>query len=184
MNTKSIKEQKVGPGLGTLRKQKEGQRGCSAVNGEGEQYVMSQKEKAETQSCKARIIKIVSALGRHGGFKLGSNRIMHSKCAYLLYITHCTLIFLALQLGFFFFFLVFLFLFFLFRATPVAYGSFQPRVQLELQVLAYTTITATLDPSRVCNLYRSSQKCWILNPLSEARDGTQILVHTSLVCYR
>ena len=40
---------------------------------------------------------------------------------------------------------------------------------------AYTTATATPDPSRVCNLHHSSQQRQILNPLSEARDQTHIL---------
>ena len=42
--------------------------------------------------------------------------------------------------------------------------------ELELQLQVYTTGTATLDPSQVCKLQYSSQKCWILNPLSKARD--------------
>ena len=33
------------------------------------------------------------------------------------------------------------------------------RVELELQLLAYTTATATLDPSRVCDLHHSSWQC-------------------------
>ena len=45
-------------------------------------------------------------------------------------------------------------------------------VESELLLLAYTTATATLDPSRVCDLHYSSQQRWILNPLSEARDQT------------
>ena len=45
-------------------------------------------------------------------------------------------------------------------------------VELELQLLAYTTATATLDPSHVCDLHHSSQQRWIPNPLSEARDRT------------
>ena len=36
----------------------------------------------------------------------------------------------------------------------------------------HTTATAMPDPSRICDLHHSSQQCWILNPLSEARDGT------------
>ena len=36
------------------------------------------------------------------------------------------------------FYAAILFYFILFRATPVAYGSSQARVQLELQLLAYT----------------------------------------------
>ena len=43
-------------------------------------------------------------------------------------------------------------------------------VVLELQLLAYTTATATSDPSLICDLYHSSWQCQILNPLSEARD--------------
>ena len=38
-------------------------------------------------------------------------------------------------------------------------------VKLELQLLAYTTATATQDLSHVCDLYHSSQHCWIVNPL-------------------
>ena len=34
----------------------------------------------------------------------------------------------------------------------------------------YTTATATLDLSHICNLHQSLQKHWILNPLSEARN--------------
>ena len=45
-------------------------------------------------------------------------------------------------------------------------------IELELQLLAYTTATATLDPSYICDLYHSSQQCQIPNPLSKARDRT------------
>ena len=38
------------------------------------------------------------------------------------------------------------------------------RVQLELQLLTYTTATATQDPSRICDLYHSSRAPQILNP--------------------
>ena len=71
------------------------------------------------------------------------------------------------------------FLFFcLFRATLVAYGRRRLGVILELLLLAYTTATATPDPSLVGNLRCSSQQCWILNPLSEARDQTRVLMDT------
>ena len=44
-------------------------------------------------------------------------------------------------------------------------------VELELQLLASTTTTATWDLSHICNLHHSSPQCWrILNPLSESRD--------------
>ena len=46
------------------------------------------------------------------------------------------------------------------------------RVESELQLLAYTTDTATPDPSYICNLCCISWQCRILNPLSEARDRT------------
>ena len=49
-------------------------------------------------------------------------------------------------------------------------------VESELQLPAYATATATQDPSHICNLYHSSQQHQILNPLSEARYRTHILV--------
>ena len=51
----------------------------------------------------------------------------------------------------------------------------------ELQLPAYTTVTTMPDLSRICNLHHSSRQCWILNPLSEARDRTQALMDTSQV---
>ena len=54
-------------------------------------------------------------------------------------------------------------------------------VQSELQLLAYATATATRDPSHICNLHHSSWRCWILNPLSEVRDRTCILMDGSQV---
>jgi len=54
-------------------------------------------------------------------------------------------------------------------------------IKSELQLPAYTTATAMWDLSCVCNLHHSSRKCWILNPLSEARDRICILIDTSQV---
>ena len=44
----------------------------------------------------------------------------------------------------------------------------RPGVELELQLLAYTTATAKQDPSSVYDLHHSSQQCQILNLLNEA----------------
>ena len=52
-------------------------------------------------------------------------------------------------------------------------------VESELQLLAYST--AMQDLSHVCSLHHSSQQHQILNPLSEARDQTQILMDASWV---
>ena len=66
---------------------------------------------------------------------------------------------------FFFFFVFLLFLGQLLRHMEV------PRlgVELELQLPACTTATATLDPSRAHNLHHSSRQRRILNPLGRAR---------------
>ena len=53
-------------------------------------------------------------------------------------------------------------------------------VKWELQLPAYTTATATRDPSYICDLHHSSWQHWILNPLSEARDRIPILLDTML----
>ena len=53
------------------------------------------------------------------------------------------------------------------------------RVELELQLLAYTT--ATPHPSRICNLHHRSWQHQILNPLSKARDQTRNLVVPSWI---
>ena len=56
-------------------------------------------------------------------------------------------------------------------------------VELELQLPGYNTATATPDLSCVCDLHHSSQQRWILNPLSESRDWTHILMDTSRIYY-
>ena len=54
-----------------------------------------------------------------------------------------------------------------------------PRLGVEsvLQLLAYTT--AMQDPSYNCNLYHSSWQHQILNPLSKAKDQTQVFMDPS-----
>ena len=53
----------------------------------------------------------------------------------------------------------------------------------ELQLLAYTTATVMQNPSWICDLHHSSWQCWILNPLSEARDRSHILMDISWICF-
>ena len=55
-------------------------------------------------------------------------------------------------------------------------------VELELQAPAYTTDTAIQDLSCFGDLHRSSWQCQILDPLSEARDGTHNLMDPSWIC--
>ena len=54
---------------------------------------------------------------------------------------------------------------------------------VNLELPAYTTATATPDPSHVCNLHHSSWQLGILNLLSKARDWTLVLLDTSRICY-
>ena len=61
-------------------------------------------------------------------------------------------------------------------------------VKMELQLPAYTTATATQDPSLVCTtahttpeLHHSSRQHWIPNTLSKARNQTCILTDTSWI---
>ena len=56
-------------------------------------------------------------------------------------------------------------------------------VQSELQLLAYATATETADLSGICDLLHSSWQCWILNPLSEARDRTYNLMVPSQIYF-
>ena len=54
-------------------------------------------------------------------------------------------------------------------------------VQSELQPLAYVTAAAMRDPRYICDLHYSSWQRRILNPLSEARDHTCVLMDASRV---
>ena len=74
---------------------------------------------------------------------------------------------------------------FFFFLGPHSWHMEVPRlgIKLELQLPAYTTVTAMQDLSYICNLHHSTQHHWIHNPLSDARDQTRILMVTSQVCY-
>ena len=60
----------------------------------------------------------------------------------------------------------------------------RPGVKSELQLPAYTIATATAtaapDLSCICDLCHSLRQHWILNPLSETRDQTHILMEIEL----
>ena len=75
----------------------------------------------------------------------------------------------------FFFFLIF------WGAHPQHMGVWRWGVKSELQLLAYTTATATRDPSRICDLHLSSPQCRILNPMSKARDRICVLMDVRFV---
>ena len=61
--------------------------------------------------------------------------------------------------------------FFFFFFWPLLWHREVPGLghELKLQPLAYTTATATLDLSSVCDLRCSLWQCWILNPLTEGQ---------------
>ena len=56
-------------------------------------------------------------------------------------------------------------------------------VESELPVLPCATATAKQKLSLICSLHHSSWRRRILNPLSEARDQTRILMDTIRVCF-
>ena len=73
------------------------------------------------------------------------------------------------------FFFVCLFVFFFCFLGPHLWHMEVPKlgVEMELQLPAYTTATATQDPSHVWDLHRSSRQHWILNPLSRGQGWNQ-----------
>ena len=89
------------------------------------------------------------------------------------YMSVYTWVFVFLVLGFFFL---------LFRATPAAYGDSEARGRIGAVAAGYATTTPP-DPSHLCDLYHRSWQCRVLNPLSEARDQTCVLMDTSPVCF-
>ena len=55
---------------------------------------------------------------------------------------------------------------------------FRLGVESKLRLQAYDTAMATPDLSCICDLHHSLWQLQILNPVSEARDGTCILMDT------
>ena len=78
---------------------------------------------------------------------------------------------------------VFAFFFWLFRATLLAYGSSQAKVRIRAVASSLHNSHRNLDLSHICHLLHSSWQLWILNPLSESKDGTCILMDTSRICF-
>ena len=88
----------------------------------------------------------------------------------------------SLCLSFFLFF-VFVLFFGLYRAVPQHMEVPRLGVESELQLLAYTTATATRDLSYICDLHHCSWQRRILNPLSKTRDGTCVLMDICQICF-
>ena len=78
---------------------------------------------------------------------------------------------------FLFFFLSFVFL----GLHPQPMEVLRLGAESQLFLLSYTTATAAPDPSSVCDLHHSSRQHRILNPLSEARDPTCVLMVSSQI---
>ena len=75
------------------------------------------------------------------------------------------------------------FKFFCFLGCTLGIWKFPSQGLKQLQLLVYTTVTATRDPSRIYDLHHSSQQCHIPNPLSEVRGWTRTLKDTSQICF-
>ena len=56
-------------------------------------------------------------------------------------------------------------------------------VESELQLPAYATAAAKQDPSCICDLHHNSWQLQILNPLSEAKDWTLILMDSRWIYF-
>ena len=91
---------------------------------------------------------------------------------------------LNLQASLSFFSFLFFFFFGLLRAAPVAYRDSQARGQIGALAVGLHTVILTPDLSHVCDLHHSSQQHRILNPLSEARDQTCVLMDASQIHFR
>ena len=82
-------------------------------------------------------------------------------------------------------FCLFVFVFFAISwATAAAYGGSQARGRIGSVVVDYTRTTVKRDPSCICDLHHSSWQCQLPDPLSKARDGTRILMHTCRIRFR
>ena len=71
--------------------------------------------------------------------------------------------------------------FFLFRTTLMAYGSSHARGRIRAAAVHHSHSSARSEPHpiSICDLCYSLQQGWILDPMSEARDQTHILMDIS-----
>ena len=67
---------------------------------------------------------------------------------------------------------------FVFRATPEAYGSSEARDHIRAVAVGLHHSHSNTRPKPRLQPTPCFQQCWILNPLSEARDGTCVLTET------
>ena len=75
-----------------------------------------------------------------------------------------------------------MYLFFVFsRAAPVAYEDSQARGLIGAAATDLNQSHSNVGSEPFYDLHHSSQKCWILNPLSEGRDQTHNLMIPSQV---
>ena len=79
---------------------------------------------------------------------------------------------------------IYLFLVCFLESHPRHMEAPRPGAESELQLPAYTTAIAMLDPSCVCHRHHSSPQRRIHNSLREARDRAHVLMDTSQVHYR
>ena len=76
---------------------------------------------------------------------------------------------------------IYLFTALLFMTAPAAYGGSQARGPLGATAagLCHSQQQCQIQAMSATYIYHSSRQLRILNPLSEARDRTQVLMHTS-----
>ena len=119
-----------------------------------------------------------SLLKSAGSWNIFCDLTMYS-VRFLFYVGYIVKIFFSLLFVFFL-----LFIYFCFSGLHLQHMEF-PRlgVELEPQLPASATTTAMRDLIYIFNLHHSSQQCWILNPLIEARNLTHILLHSTQVHY-